>query len=734
MAVSAKLGPVLAGGLLIAKTAVFGLLSALLKLAVGIPILSALGAAVAALVTDFGGLRTAAKNILLGLGDSLRQAAIDAVPWFRVLAENIAKLFELTDEKIREKTEKLSRENFGFEFNVDKFFEGGLRIIEGFVRGVIDGLTWGAGAITDVLSTIADIFIGRSPPPRGPLSTIDKGGYATIKSWIDGMLSVSLKPIEQLVEKVSKQLRNALWEVEDAMFQIRVRELGLDKLLYDIQDALFLIREEAELLLIPLERQLRPLQRQLDAMQEFHETQKEAMEDRLDALKEQRDLLQEMLEQDRDRLELIEHRLFMEDLRNRILRRETSARELELRSQAEVQRDVVARREQELEAAREQMKEERDRARTQDKIFDAQERALEKQIAALDKLIQVQEDRVTWQEEELRLAEARQAQQRLTIRQEERYWNEQRMFLDHYQDVLARAKTLLKEITDEQKRSTDVMTDWSDKIKELPQTLEFDVEVPEEKLNAIREKFNAMFARIDQDVEELKTSVEAMVGEWETMTSAVRGFLEKIGLIKGEGEESRIIFNNWLDDFINRWFTISDVTRRAFEYIERAALELFGFRLPFAVQRFLQDLEEGFLTGPLRKGLEWLFPPGGELHRAMIEWEQDLAARQRESYEMYKKRRAGEGERAKDLLRRLAEFDRERRRRLEEFRTGQGQGRLPSSLQQSSSPQAAPMAMASRSSSLTNIGPTVNLTANYLETQSPATVRDDVRMLLSVYA
>lgn len=734
-AVSMKLGPVLAGGLLVAKTAVFGLLGSLLKLAVGIPILVSLGAAAAALVTDFGGLRTAAQNALLGLGDSLKRAAVDALPWFRVIAEQIAQFFDLTDKKIREKTEKLTRENFGFEFDVDKFFTGGLRIIEGFVRGIISGLIWGVGAITDVLGTIADLFIGRSPPPSGPLSDIDEGGVKTIQSWIDGMLSVPLDPIKKLVDRVSKQLRRALWEVEDAAFAIDVRELGLDKMLYDIQDALFLIRAEAELITIPLQRQLRPLQRQLDLMQDFHDEQEEALEERIDALERQRDLIQDMLELDRERLELIEHELFMEDLRNRILRRETSGRELELRAQAEVQRDVVARREQELKAAREQLKAEKDRADQQEKVFRAQEKALEKQIEALDRLIQVQEDRVLWQEEELRLAEARQAQQRLAIQQDERYWDEQRLFLDYYNTVLGRARKLMKDLNDEQDRAGDIMEEYQKKVLELPQILKIpSIEIPEEKLEEIREKFAAMFARIDEDVEELKEGISDMVEEWDLMTTAVKDFLIRLGLIKGETEENHVVFNNWLDDVLNRWFAISDVTHRFFDYVERFGLELFGFRLPFAVQRFFQDLEEGFLTGWLRKGLEWLFPPGGELHQAMAEWERDLAARRRESYEMYKKRRAADSRRAGDLLRRLEEFDRDRRRRIEDYRSSQSNAILPPSMRQSSSPQAAPRAMASRSTSITRVGPTVNLTANYAETQSPVTVRDDVRMLLSLYA
>ena len=712
-----------------------GLVGAFAKLAIAVGVLGLIGAAVLILTTNFGGLRDLAGKVFADLGDSVRKAYRETVPWLIALQRFASEFFERFDRMVRKKTRKLSKDNFGFEFDPEKFFMGGLSIVYGFVDGIITGLIWGAGKIADVLVRIADMFIGTSPPPTGPLADIDMGGYRTIEAWIGGMLSVSLDPIEKLVDKVSLQLRRALWEVRDAAFGIAVRELELDKLLYPIQDNLFLLRAQADLASIPLERNRRILQRQLDHLEDIHDIERDRLRELIASLTLQRDLIRDLLQDDRDKLDLIEHELFMENLRNKILRRAVSARELELRSQAEVQRDQVAARGEELDAAKEQIKAEKERLDQIEKNFAAQERVIEQQIKALDKIIQIHEDRVRWQEEELDLAKARQAIDRLRIQQEERFWKEQRLYLDYYNEVVQRAKTQLKELQ-KLTEDVDIMPDFVDRPLPLYFTFE-KFTIDEDKIAAIQKKMKEkFFDPLQEKFDELIDSVEEMTLAWTLASGAVTGFLQKIGLLPTAGDEALSAWDRFYNRVKKGQETWGKLALYFFESIGEWAAELLLIKIPFYVTKAIGFLLKTFLF-PLAK----LFPKGkiGDLAREMGEFigmtEADFGKMLIDAIgEPFR----GVIERGKERQRRLDRLlgreEGEIERRLREIRE-EGERTSSSSAfvgGRRSSYEGVGLPQGAAPQTITNVGPTLQLTAHYAQAQSAAAIRHDVQMLLAL--
>lgn len=238
----------------------------------------------------------------------------------------------------------------------------------------------------------------------------------------------AIEKVKQSYEAAAFAIKQQLFEIDQAMFQLQVRTLELDKQLWPLEDSLKLIEAQATLIIIPLQRQRRELQRQRDELEDILDKEEKRRKKNIEAIESQIDKIRELLALDKERLEFIDHELFIEDLRNRILRRQTSARALQLRSERMAQQDIVERRQQELEAAQDALKLEKERLEAFQEVANAQIEALDAQIKSLDKLIEAEQERVTYAREELELAKARQASERLAIEQQQRALEEQRMF------------------------------------------------------------------------------------------------------------------------------------------------------------------------------------------------------------------------------------------------------------------------------------------------------------------
>lgn len=135
-------------------------------------------------------------------------------------------------------------------------FEGGMfrsggRIMAAFAAGILAAANATLFPTIELITgVLADFLIGRSPPPKGPLSTIDKGGANTMLAWLKGFTGVSLDPVNQ----VAQQVVTALGEVATlSLQQVETRFAQLDAALLPFENRLKLVQARIEALTAPLE-------------------------------------------------------------------------------------------------------------------------------------------------------------------------------------------------------------------------------------------------------------------------------------------------------------------------------------------------------------------------------------------------------------------------------------------------------------------------------------------------
>lgn len=80
------------------------------------------------------------------------------------------------------------------------------RIIGSFAAGIANAGTYVVRAVTAIARIVADFLQGFSPPKKGPLSQIDKGGENVAKAWVDGFVSEFSTPIENVASMVNERL------------------------------------------------------------------------------------------------------------------------------------------------------------------------------------------------------------------------------------------------------------------------------------------------------------------------------------------------------------------------------------------------------------------------------------------------------------------------------------------------------------------------------------------------
>lgn len=492
-------------------------------------IAAAVGLLVTAFVKDFGGIRSALDQLVGGFNNvaaGIRMAfvGIAATVWaaIRPIVDLVSQTLQALDQMVRKFTGKLGAENFGIDFAtmVRNFFIGGASMGGAIVAGMIQGITAGIRAIRQRLELVNRNLSGHSPPPEGPLKDVDMGGYRLIEAWIAGMVSYPLDEVEALADRVERSLRRALWPIQDALFDLDTQLRKLDSALWPLEDELTLIEAQAKLVTIPLERQLRPLRRQRDELEKILDLEERRQEKALQTLRDQRDLLQEQVDLARERFEVLDHELFIEEVKNKIRRQETSGLALVLRSRRMEAEDALAEREAELEALRKTIDSREKEFNLMKEMHREQLDALDRQIEAIEKLVQAEEDRVTWAQEELELARARQAEERLAIEQQRRVLEDQERLLNHMLDIVGRVNDLL----DRQEKQAKEAVDTWDELVGVP---EMPVEFEAPKLD-----FGTIFADIDQlsqDIadafmgpiteawDELKKEWELLTKEWEDL-------------------------------------------------------------------------------------------------------------------------------------------------------------------------------------------------------------------------
>jgi len=118
------------------------------------------------------------------------------------------------------------------------------------VAGILSAKTLVINAVASMAEAIASFLIGESPPPTGPLSKIDEGGYNVAAAWIEGFAGVSLMPVEEVAANVNY----ALGDIGNFNYQqVQARLLELDTALIPFTDQLAIAQSRLDSLKNPLE-------------------------------------------------------------------------------------------------------------------------------------------------------------------------------------------------------------------------------------------------------------------------------------------------------------------------------------------------------------------------------------------------------------------------------------------------------------------------------------------------
>lgn len=120
---------------------------------------------------------------------------------------------------------------------------GGGFIIGSFATGMLKGAKYVLQAVNIIAQIVADFLEGFSPPKRGPLSNIDKGGENVAKAWAEGFIKGFLPPVEQAAAFVETRL-GAIGKLTAQ--QVKDRFAQLDSALQPFIDQLDIVKADLQ--------------------------------------------------------------------------------------------------------------------------------------------------------------------------------------------------------------------------------------------------------------------------------------------------------------------------------------------------------------------------------------------------------------------------------------------------------------------------------------------------------
>jgi len=238
--------------------------------------------------------------------------------------------------------------------------------------------------------------------------------------------------------------------VADGFYNMNKALRDLDRPLWPIEDELDRIAAKIAPIVIPIQRANRTLQRQLNDIKTLYDEEKERAERLKAELTDQVEIMKELLDLDKDRLKSIQQDIFMEELRNKILKQKTSGYLLELKSAAAAEQDKIALRQKEIEAINEVKDAQKEVENETLKAYELQISAIEKQIASNERSIELQQELVTYQQEELELARAAQIEDRIRQAQTERALTDKQTALQREEELINRQIAAYDRIIEQQ--------------------------------------------------------------------------------------------------------------------------------------------------------------------------------------------------------------------------------------------------------------------------------------------
>lgn len=236
------------------------------KLAVGLaPILGA----IASIITDvFGGI----FNTIMQVVQPIFDAVTSFLPYIAILFQGIANVVHGVWQVIQNVVggivnflKDVGQKLFGLDIsNLGKnLFEGAAAAFGSFANGIIAAANQLIfPAVIGIAKFVADFLIGFSPPKKGPLSQIDKGGENIMQAWLDGLTGVSLDPVEQVAAEVTA----ALGDVGKATLPLVEGRLAeLDRALLPFQNRLDIVKSQFDAIAAPAQAALDAIERQTQA-------------------------------------------------------------------------------------------------------------------------------------------------------------------------------------------------------------------------------------------------------------------------------------------------------------------------------------------------------------------------------------------------------------------------------------------------------------------------------------
>ena len=193
---------------------------------------------------------------------------------------------------------------------IDNFIEGiaynaargGAFIIGAFAAGLLKGGKFVIDAVTAIARIVADFLQGFSPPKKGPLKNIDKGGFNVAKAWAEGFKKGFIKPVSEVASSVNKRLGN-IAKLGAAAVEKRLAQL--DTALQPFQDHLSIVKADFEAIAGFADPALKAINRQIDRLLQGSKVDIK----RLRALDQQAERLKQLQSYEQDRIDAAEIQL-----------------------------------------------------------------------------------------------------------------------------------------------------------------------------------------------------------------------------------------------------------------------------------------------------------------------------------------------------------------------------------------------------------------------------------------
>jgi hypothetical protein len=151
--------------------------------------------------------------------------------------------------------------NLGLDFNnlARNFGRGAAFVGFAFAIGFEKAKAAIISVVAGIAEAIADFLVGESPPPVGPLSRIDQGGFNVAMSWLDGFSKANLTPVNAVAQQVATLLGNVAQFTGD---QVKGRFAQLNAAVQPFADQLTIIKSRFEAVEKPAKAALDAISRQ----------------------------------------------------------------------------------------------------------------------------------------------------------------------------------------------------------------------------------------------------------------------------------------------------------------------------------------------------------------------------------------------------------------------------------------------------------------------------------------